>query len=246
MQIQIGSGQVEPQQTARRTACPAELPRRTKVERNSAQSQLRQPAHCLQTTLTTAQEAVVVALRKMILLPLDDPLAVTREFLCEQVSRCGLERCLRRHGVGDLVNKNAARARRFLAALYKACPIKIINLMTDNGKEFTDRLFASREKAPSGNHEFDQLCTSLGIEHRLTRLRTPLTNGMVECFNDRISDVFKTHHFNPALDREQTLMRYVKLCHMHFAAIGSEEENTVSDDARLGRNPSASVPAETL
>ena len=35
-------------------------------------------------------------------LPLDDILAVTREFLNEGVSRSGLSRCLRRHGVGDL------------------------------------------------------------------------------------------------------------------------------------------------
>ena len=30
------------------------------------------------------------------------PLAVTREFICETVSRSGLDRCLRRHGVGNL------------------------------------------------------------------------------------------------------------------------------------------------
>ena len=34
--------------------------------------------------------------------PLDDLLAVTREFLCPAVSRSGLDRCLRRHGVGNL------------------------------------------------------------------------------------------------------------------------------------------------
>ena len=32
---------------------------------------------------------------------------------------------------------------------------------SDNGKEFTDRLFASREREPSGNHVFDQLCEAL-------------------------------------------------------------------------------------
>ena len=35
--------------------------------------------------------------------------------------------------------------------------------------EFTDRLFANRERQPSGKHEFDRLCQALGIEHRLTR-----------------------------------------------------------------------------
>jgi len=59
-------------------------------------------AHHLQTTLTPAQEHIVVQLRKTLLLPLDDLLAVTREFLCEKVSRSGLDRCLRRHGVGNL------------------------------------------------------------------------------------------------------------------------------------------------
>lgn len=58
--------------------------------------------HRLQTTLTPAQEHLVVELRRTLLLPLDDLLAVTREFICETVSRSGLDRCLRRHGVGNL------------------------------------------------------------------------------------------------------------------------------------------------
>jgi hypothetical protein len=36
----------------------------------------------------------------------------------------------------------------------KACPIKMQKILTDNGKEFTDRLFASRERQATGNHEF--------------------------------------------------------------------------------------------
>ncbi|GLC62453.1 hypothetical protein PLESTB_001901200 [Pleodorina starrii] len=58
--------------------------------------------HRLQSTLTPAQEAVAVALRKSLLLPLDDLLSVVREFLNPHVSRSGLDRCLRRHGVGNL------------------------------------------------------------------------------------------------------------------------------------------------
>jgi transposase InsO family protein len=77
-------------------------------------------------------------------------------------------------------DKSADSARAFLAALHEACPIRIVKILTDNGKEFTDRLFASREREPSGQHEFDQLCQAFGIEHRLTKPRTPQTNGMVE------------------------------------------------------------------
>jgi len=47
-------------------------------------------------------ETIVVHLRKTLRLSLDDLLAVTREFLCPGVSRSGLDRCLRRHGVGNL------------------------------------------------------------------------------------------------------------------------------------------------
>lgn len=226
-------------------------------------------AHRLQTNLTPAQEAIVVYLRRTLLLPLDDLLAVTREFLCPTVTRSGLDRCLRRHGVGNLrkllpmaekvvhkafkaympgylhmdikylpqmadetrrrylfvaidratrwvyiaikPNKTAASAKAFLKALHKACPIKITKLLTDNGKEFTDRLFGSKDREPTGDHEFDQLCEALGIEHRLTKPRTPQTNGMVERFNGRISDILKTHHFNSGEDLAESLHRYVFL-----------------------------------
>ena len=239
-------------------------------------------AHRLQTTLSPLQEKIVVELRKTLLLPLDDLLAVTREFLCAEVSRSGLDRCLRRHGVGNLnalkpkapavapkgfktyepgylhmdikylpqmadqtrrsylfvaidratrwvyaavkPDKTARSARAFLAALAKACPIKITKLLTDNGKEFTDRLFASRERQPSGTHEFDQLCTELGIEHRLTRPRTPQTNGMVERFNGRIADVLRSNHFTSGEDLAQAMHRYVALYNHQLpqSALGSK------------------------
>ena len=51
--------------------------------------------HILKTTLTPAQELLVVELRRMVLLPLDDLLAITREFINAAVSRSGLDRCLR-------------------------------------------------------------------------------------------------------------------------------------------------------
>src|SRR5210317_1994932 len=155
--------------------------------------------HKLQTTLSPAQEAVAVTVRTTLLISLDDLLAVVREFLNPHVSRSGLDRCLRRHGVGSLRDlqakaarpkhsgfkayepgyiyidvkylpqmadetsrrylfvaidratrwvfirifkaKTAANARRFLRDLERACPIRIRTILTDNGKEFTDRLF---------------------------------------------------------------------------------------------------------
>lgn len=45
---------------------------------------------------------MVVELRKLLLLSLDDLLVVTRELINPAVSRSGLDRCLRRHGVSRL------------------------------------------------------------------------------------------------------------------------------------------------
>ena len=75
----------------------------------------------------------------------------------------------------------------------------------------TDQLFASRARAPSGEHEFDQLCAEPGIEHRLTLPKSPQTNGMAARFNGRISDVLRSNRFDSAPDLEQFLMRYLHL-----------------------------------
>ena len=69
--------------------------------RDSVEDRSHTP-HRLQTTLTPAQEAVAVALRRTLLVSLDDLLAVMHEFINPNVSRSGLDRCLRRYGVGNL------------------------------------------------------------------------------------------------------------------------------------------------
>jgi transposase InsO family protein len=76
----------------------------------------------------------------------------------------------------------------FLKRLQAACPIHIRTILTDNGAQFTDR-FTSRQKQPSGNHAFDRAYASAHIAHRLIPPRHPQTNGMVERFNDRISEL---------------------------------------------------------
>lgn len=81
--------------------------------------------HRLQTTLTPAQERVVVELRRTLLLPLDDLLAVTREFICPKATRSGLDRCLRRHGVGNLGDLKPALPSTLMHCVHLlACPSK--------------------------------------------------------------------------------------------------------------------------
>ena len=250
-------------------------------KRDSVEDRSHTP-HRLQTTLTPAQEAVAVALRKALLISLDDLLAVIREFLNPNVSRSGLDRCLRRHGVGNLRDlkvktsrpkhsafkayepgylhidvkylprmadetrrrylfvaidratrwvfirvftaKTAANARRFLRDLERACPMRIRMILTDNGKEFTDRLFGLRKRAATGTHEFEKLCTALNIKHRLTPPKSPQTNGMVERFNGRVEEVLQSHHFRSGEELETTLHRYVWLYNQKLpqSALGSK------------------------
>lgn len=56
----------------------------------------------LHTTLSSAQEAIVLEIRRLCLLPLDDLVSVTKEFINAQASRSGISRLLRREGMSEL------------------------------------------------------------------------------------------------------------------------------------------------
>lgn len=58
----------------------------------------------LNTTLTLAEQYVVVHLRLRLKLSLDELLSVCKEFINENSSRAGLQRCLKRHGVSRLAD----------------------------------------------------------------------------------------------------------------------------------------------
>lgn len=211
-------------------------------------------------------------IRRTLWLPLDDLLVVTREFLNPAVSRSGLARCLRRHGLNkrpiedkdapivpktfkdyapgflhvdmkylpQMVDETARRylfvaidraihwvflriyadqsdasSTDFLRRLHANAPMKIEKVLTDNGSQFTDR-FTGETKEPSGEHAFDRECVLLGIEHRLIKPRHPQTNGMVERFNGRISDILATTRFRSREDLQTTISRYGKLYNEHL------------------------------
>ena len=106
-------------------------------------------------------------------------------------------------------NKSADSAKKFLKDLIEAFPGKITKILSDNGKEFTDRYCRSGERKPTGRHVFDEACMENNIEHRLTKPRTPQTNGMVERFNGRIADILKTTRFRSSSDLKKTLVFYL-------------------------------------
>ena len=97
-------------------------------------------------------------------------------------------------------DKSAKSAQAFLKALLKKAPFKIRKILTDNGKEFTDRFSAAGERQPTGDHPFDQVCQEAHIEHRLIPPRHPQTNGMVERFNGRIAEILRSERFDSSAD----------------------------------------------
>ncbi len=88
---------------------------------------------------------------------------------------------------------------------------KIQKALIDNGKEFTDRFCATRQRKPTGAHPFDKVCSQHGIDHRLIKPCHPQLNGMVERCNGRVSEVLDTTRLDSAQSLEQTITRYVRL-----------------------------------
>ncbi|MCB9964408.1 MAG: IS481 family transposase [Rhodospirillales bacterium] len=75
-------------------------------------------------------------------------------------------------------------AREFLENLIKAVPYKIHTILTDNGIQF-----AKREGTEDYRDiPFDRVCLVHSIDHRLTKIKHPWTNGQVERMNRTLKD----------------------------------------------------------
>ncbi len=70
-------------------------------QRDSVEDQSNRP-HAIHATLTAVEERIVVELRTVLLLSLDDLLTIVRVCIQPTLSRSALDRCLRRHGISNL------------------------------------------------------------------------------------------------------------------------------------------------
>jgi len=83
-------------------------------------------------------------------------------------------------------------AAQFLRNLIEAVPYTIHTVLTDNGIQFTNH---ARHQC-AFNHIFDRVCDENGIEHRLTKVKHPWTNGQVERVNRTIKEAtVKRFHY---------------------------------------------------
>lgn len=84
-------------------------------------------------------------------------------------------------------NKEAATTVDFMDKVIDFLPFKITHILTDNGGEFTNKLYRTingkHAQAPS---KMDVVCDKNDIDHRLTKPASPQTNGMVERVNRTI------------------------------------------------------------
>ena len=84
-------------------------------------------------------------------------------------------------------------AAQFLRHLIAVVPYKIHTILTDNGVQFTNR----KQDRFAFEHIFDRVCADHQIEHRLTKVNHPWTNGQVERMNRTIKEAtVKRYHYD--------------------------------------------------
>lgn len=75
-------------------------------------------------------------------------------------------------------------AAQFLRNLLQILPYKPHTILTDNGSQFTNR----KQDLNAFAHIFDRVCEENQIEHRLTKINHPWTNGQVERMNRTLKE----------------------------------------------------------
>ena len=102
-------------------------------------------------------------------------------------------------------------AAAFLTALIEAVPYKIHTVLTDNGIQFTfPQRYAGGPTARYVTHMFDMRCQENGIEHRLTKVKHPWTNGQVERMNRTIKEAtVQRYHYDSHRQLEAHLADFV-------------------------------------
>ena len=102
-------------------------------------------------------------------------------------------------------------ASAFLMALIEAVPYRIHTVLTDNGIQFTfPPRYADGPTAQYMTHMFDMRCRENDIEHRLTKVKHPWTNGQVERMNRTIKEAtVKRFHYDDHQQFETHLCDFV-------------------------------------
>jgi transposase-like protein len=94
-------------------------------------------------------------------------------------------------------------AAQFLRNLVAALPYTVL---TDNGIQFANR----QQDRHAMAHIFGRVCAENGIEHRLTKINHPWTNGQVERMNRTIKEAtLKRYHYEIHAELERHLDAFI-------------------------------------
>ena len=105
----------------------------------------------------------------------------------------GIDRTSKFAFVRPVESAGKMQAAAFLRELIEAVPYRIHTVLTDNGVQFTNR----KQDVWAFHHVFDRVCDEHNIEHRLTKVNHPWTNGQVERMNRTIKDTtVKRYHYD--------------------------------------------------
>jgi hypothetical protein len=179
------------------------------------------PKDAHSTVLSIEDEAIIVAFRKHTLLPLDDCLYALQATV-PHLTRSSLHRCLQRHGISrlpevtgdkepkrkfktypigyfhiDIAEVQTAEGKlRLFVAIDRTSKFAFVELHREAGKmiaaQFLRNLIAA---VPYAIHTV--LTDDHDIEHRLTKIKHPWTNGQVERMNRTIKEAtVKRYHYD--------------------------------------------------
>lgn len=102
--------------------------------------------------------------------------------------------------------KTKAIAAEFLRDFIALLPYKIHTILTDNGIQFTNR----KQDKHAFAHIFDRVCAENDIEHRLTKIAHPWTNGQVERMNRTLKEAtVKRYHYESHEKLKEHLYAFV-------------------------------------
>lgn len=91
------------------------------------------------------------------------------------VDHCSTWRCMRIYE-----DKSYVSLKKFLKEIENNCPFPIVEVQTDNGKEFTDKYRPNSNGLPTGEHPLDVWCKEREIRHKLIPVGEKELQGKVE------------------------------------------------------------------
>ena len=121
-----------------------------------------------------------------------------------------IDRATRWLEVGFYEAMSKENAIDFMLSLIENLPFSIYIVLTDNGACFTNTWYSKQRGGAKEHSDFSAYCAYLAIEHRLTKIKHPWTNGMVENANKQIkANTIKKQHYPSYEAAEKGIRAYV-------------------------------------